>query len=132
AGTWESESLGAHESEGNSEFRVSAGGSFVEERTFVGTPREMLTVYHMDGAKLLATHYCMMGNAPHLEAGPLDADGALEFRCNGKPSNVTSHDDSHIHGWRMRLQEGQLLNDVVMFSAGKASAKDMEFRLTRK
>ena len=62
---------------------VMAGGSAVMERIFVGTEEEMLTVYHVDGKKLVATHYCLMMNAPRLKAHKKMKDGTLTFDCTG-------------------------------------------------
>src|SRR5690348_2757738 len=46
-------------------FRVTAGGSALEETEFPGTDHEMVTVFHMDGDRLALTHYCHLGNQPH-------------------------------------------------------------------
>ncbi len=64
-----------------------AGGHAVEEREMVGSPHEMLTIYHMEGSDLVATHYCMLGNRPRMTARPLaDAKSNLnspgERNCN--------------------------------------------------
>jgi hypothetical protein len=48
------------------EYTVVSGGSAVMERTFAGTPMEMVTLYHDKGGKLALTHYCMLHNRPHL------------------------------------------------------------------
>ena len=48
------------------ECRVTAGGTAIQEREFIGTPMEMMPVYHMEGRDLVATHYCMLGNQPHV------------------------------------------------------------------
>lgn len=45
------------------EYRLTAGGSALEERLFVGEPHEMITLYTADGESILATHYCH-GNQP--------------------------------------------------------------------
>jgi hypothetical protein len=45
---------------------VSNGSALVE--TFGNPGHETLTVYHRDGAALLATHYCAQGNQPRLRA----------------------------------------------------------------
>ena len=47
-------------------FYLTAGGTvLVEEWTANGAPHS-LTLYHRDGANLLATHYCPQGNQPRL------------------------------------------------------------------
>jgi hypothetical protein len=47
-------------------YHVTAAQSAVVETLFPGTAHEMVTVYHMDGDKLVMTHYCAAGNQPHM------------------------------------------------------------------
>jgi len=47
-------------------YRLSAGGSVLVETWTLGPGRESLTIYHMDGSDLLATHFCPQGNQPRL------------------------------------------------------------------
>src|SRR6516165_1621351 len=51
-----------------SSIRVTSAGSAVLETLFPGTDHEMVTLYHLDGAELILTHYCMMGNQPRMRA----------------------------------------------------------------
>jgi hypothetical protein len=44
----------------------------------LGPERESITIYHLDGDRLLATHYCPQGNAPRL-ARSAEHDGRVEF-----------------------------------------------------
>ena len=90
----------------------------------IGTPMEMVTLYHMDGAELVATHYCAMGNQPRMRAAHQVVDGTLSFACNGKPGNAASHDEAHIHSWSMRLSaDGRLHYAAEMTQPGKPSEK---------
>ena len=95
------------------EFRVTAGGHAVEEREMIGTPMEMLTVYHLNAGELLGNHYCVMGNRPQVKAAPKLVDNTLTFRCNGVPDGAASHDEHHVHGWEMRLDEQGRLHSVA-------------------
>jgi hypothetical protein len=63
----------------------------------------MLTIYHMEGKDLVATHYCVLGNRPRVRAAKNVIDGTLGFSCDGKPGNTRSHDEEHVHGWSMKL-----------------------------
>src|SRR6058998_1207043 len=50
--------------------RVTAAGSAVHETLFPGQPHEMVSLYHTDGADLVMTHYCSLGNQPRMKADP--------------------------------------------------------------
>src|SRR5438093_10184366 len=65
-GDWHGPSMMKGMPPSHSVFRVTAGGSAVEEKIFPGTKMEMVSVYHMDKGDLLMTHYCMLGNQPRL------------------------------------------------------------------
>jgi hypothetical protein len=43
-----------------SSVRVTAAGSVVQETLFPDTAHEMVTMYHLDGADLVLTHYCAL------------------------------------------------------------------------
>ena len=47
-------------------YRLSAGGSVLVETWNLGPQRESLTIYHMDGSALMASHFCPQGNQPRL------------------------------------------------------------------
>lgn len=47
-------------------YRLSAGDSVLVETWSLGPGRESLTVYHMNGSVLMATHFCPQGNQPRL------------------------------------------------------------------
>ena len=122
AGSWVSPAPAPDMPDGSWEFRVTAGGSAVEEREMAGTPMEMVTLYHMDGKKLVATHYCMLGNQPRLEAARRVDDGPLSFACSGVPGNARSHDEHHVHGWTMWLdEEGRLHNEAELVESGRVT-----------
>lgn len=132
AGTWAVTS-GPDEMPGDSifEFRVTAGGHAVEEREMAGTPMEMLTVYNMDGNDLVATHFCMLGNQPHMVAAKQVENDSLSFACDGKPGNTHSHADEHVHGWAIQREDnGKLILSGELMKDGKATEAP-RFVLTR-
>lgn len=47
-------------------YKITSGGSAVEETIFPGTPQEMVTLYYDKDGKLSLTHYCMMQNRPEM------------------------------------------------------------------
>ncbi len=104
------------------QFRLTAGGSAIEEHEFFGSPMEMLTVYNMEGTDLVATHYCMLGNQPKAVAARRVKKNALSFECAGTPGNSASHDDQHVHGWSIRRQQdGSLRYTAEIVEAGKVT-----------
>jgi hypothetical protein len=61
-------------------YTLIAGGTAIVEREVSEKMPEMLTVYYMDGKRLLLTHYCMAGNQPRMEARAYNtATGELKF-----------------------------------------------------
>lgn len=77
-------------------YHITSGGSVVMEDLFNGTPREMVTMYHLDKGALVMTHYCALGNQPTMEAAPLAADGSMTFTCHGG-GNLDCEKDMHMH-----------------------------------
>ena len=79
-----------------STYRVTAGGSAVEETLMAGTDHEMVTVYNMDGDVLMLTHYCVAGNQPHMKAEKQSDPNRVVFHCAGG-TNMKSEIDEHMH-----------------------------------
>lgn len=49
-------------------FEPTAGGSVIVEKWMLGERMHSMTLYHRDGERLIATHYCPQGNQPRLAA----------------------------------------------------------------
>ena len=80
----------------NTEFRLIAGDSVIQETFAGGTPMEMLSVYHDVNGKLTMTHYCMLRNQPRMKLVKQTAD-SLTFDLAPTPGlNVKK--DMHMHG----------------------------------
>jgi hypothetical protein len=56
----------------------------------------MITMYHLDGADLVLTHYCMLGNQPRMRAEPGTDVNRIEFKFVSA-GNLKSPDDHHMH-----------------------------------
>ena len=62
-------------------YTLTAGGTALVERESSEHMPEMLTVYYMDGKRLLLTHYCMAGNQPRMEARAFNpSTGEIQFQ----------------------------------------------------
>jgi hypothetical protein len=87
----------------HSVFRVTAGGSAVEETIFPGSQMEMLSVYHMDKGNLLMTHYCAIGNQPRMKLNAKKSTPQeLVFEFDGG-TNFNPRRDKHMHSLTLKL-----------------------------
>lgn len=76
--------------------KLTAGGSAIHETLFPGQPMEMVSVYTVDGADLVMTHYCVLGNQPRMKADPKSPTDQIVFRFAGG-SNLDVSKDKHMH-----------------------------------
>ena len=76
-------------------FYLTAGGTVLVESWEARGKPHSLTIYHRDGAALLATHYCPQGNQPRLALAGRDADG-LHFAFKDA-TDLDPATESHQH-----------------------------------
>jgi len=96
AGTWTGKTdLGQGPIDITLQYRVLAGGSVLEERCFVGTPNEMVTMYYDQDGKLAMTHYCVLGNRPGMVLKSADAR-TLRFDFDSS-CGINPGKESHMH-----------------------------------
>jgi hypothetical protein len=113
------------------QYKVTSGKSAVVETIMPGTEREMVTVIHPDGDNILLTHYCMIGNQPHMKApGKLDGNKvAFQFV---KATNLKSDKDLYMHDVTFTFVDDDTLKaEWTHFSDGKSSGVAV-FELKRK
>ena len=90
----------------------------------------MMTVYHLDGDTLLATHYCAMGNQPVMKLEKATAR-ELSFGFAGG-TNLDAAKDVHIHSGRLRfVEEGKLESEWDVYQGAKRTGAN-SFVLERK
>jgi len=84
-------------------YEVIAGGTALVEHESGEKMPAMLTVYHLDGDRLLLTHYCMAGNQPRMQARAFNAEtGELEFQFLDA-TNLSGPGAGHMHNARFRF-----------------------------
>lgn len=78
-------------------FKTIAKGSVVVETSFDAHPNEtMMTMFYLDGTRLLLTHYCVAGSQPRLEATSFEENGnAITFTFLDA-TNLPSRDRGHM------------------------------------
>src|SRR5262245_42690206 len=111
-------------------FRVTAGGSAVEETVFPGTEHEMVTLYYVQDGRLQLTHYCMKGNQPHMLAQARQPGNELGCCCDGP--GVATEEEGHMHHARIRLADDGRLSTRWQFVEGGKETHLAEFALARK
>ena len=81
-------------------FRPTSGGTALMSEIL--GDEDMITMFHMDNNRVLATHYCGAGNQPRMQAKRFDpAIGEIEFQfLDG--TNLTPG-AGHMHNARFRL-----------------------------
>jgi Ni/Co efflux regulator RcnB len=132
AGEWVGKGMhGDMEHEIRVVYKVTAGGSAVVETIDPGSEHEMVTVIHPDGDALLLTHYCMLGNQPHMKAMPKAGDNKVAFEFV-KATNLKSDKDMHMHDATFTfVDKDTLKTEWTHYQDGKESGKAV-FELKRK
>ncbi len=119
-GRWEGTSTSQHEGthEAAFEFSLTAGGSVVVEKQFVGTDHEMYTLYYMSREDLLLTHYCMLGNQPRMISTGQGGEDEVSFDFADK-TGMETEGDSHMHKAKiMFVSPSHIRSEWVMYKEG--------------
>jgi hypothetical protein len=104
----------------NTEFRLIAGDSVIEERFAAGTPMEMLSTYHDVNGELTMTHYCMLRNQPRMRVTKRTAD-AITFDLAPTPG-LNPATDTHMHGATITfIDANQFKLEGVTWENGKSA-----------
>jgi len=78
-------------------FQLIAGGSTVVETSRDAHPDEtMATVFHVDGERLMLTHYCVAKNQPRLVATTFADEGRTVTFTFLDATNLASRDHGHM------------------------------------
>jgi hypothetical protein len=106
-------------------YRLSAGDSALVETWDLGRDREALTIYHLDGGTLMATHFCPQGNQPRLRmrqsAGSRfdftfhDATGILPGQGVQRAFWIEAHGDGTITRSETYFQDGEPETETITY-----------------
>jgi hypothetical protein len=114
-----------------SSIRVTAGGNTVQETLFPGTDHEMVTMYYLERGNVVLTHYCMLGNQPHLRAEPGDDPNTIAFKF-ASISNLKSPEAQHIHGATLTIESSDRFKAVWVANEGEKPCHEVKLDLVRK
>jgi hypothetical protein len=131
AGTWEGKSrMGDKDVPVTITYEITAGGSAVLERSFPGTPHEMISVYTAEGGKVAMTHYCAMGNHPKMTLTKGD-EKALAFEMIGT-DGLHSASEAHMHAMTISWSDPDHIREQWTSFDGGKKKEEKVFELARK
>lgn len=111
-------------------YRLASNGTVVMETLMPGTPHEMISMYHLDGAELVMTHYCGIGNQPRMKLDTTaSTPNELKFAFVGG-TNLDPAKDGHIHAGALKLDGAALIADWTFWAGGKEMGHNV-FNLKR-
>jgi hypothetical protein len=129
AGTWTADGSADAPAGTQVVYRVTGAGSAVQEQLFCGQPHEMITVYTMDKGRLVMTHYCAIGNQPHMEAQPGGDPDTVKFVCTSIGNGSMS--DMHMHQGEITFVDPDHVRSAWTLWANGAPNEVKKFSLTR-
>jgi hypothetical protein len=103
------------------QYRLLAGGSVLEERCFIGTPHEMVTMYYDQNGKLAMTHYCVFGNRPGMQLKSADAR-TIRFDFD-KTCGIDVAKESHMHALAITFDDA---NTITTSCKAMMDGKEVE------
>ena len=101
-------------------FRLTAGGSAVMSEIVShmnGKSEDMITMFNMDGDRLLLTHYCEAGNQPRMKASA-SADGKTVTFDFLDATNLATPDAPHMHRVVFSFIDGNHHTEEWHFAVG--------------
>ena len=133
SGEWEvTRGPGGHGQHGATvTYKVTAGGSAVQETLFGGTDHEMITLFYADDGKLALTHYCMLQNRPLMREEKSSNPAQIVLVCpNAENSKIESEDHMHQVTYTF-IDADHVKADWVLYKGGKSDGTH-SFELARK
>jgi len=111
------------------QYRLTSGGTAVEEIFSPGTPKEMVSLYTVDGGKLLMTHYCTLGNQPRMKLSE-SKPGKIKLTMVDA-TGMESPREPHMGGLALTLKGKNKLIHEWIFVDPEGKKKTSVFNFTR-
>jgi hypothetical protein len=132
AGTWE-----ATTSEGTTvnTIRLVSNGTAIEETAQSkdgSTHNQMVTMYSPDGSRIAMTHYCSIGNQPHMETPAVSADQKeFDFSFTGA-GNLADSNGPHMHHMLLQIKDADHFSETwTMQTNGNDQKMTFNFARTK-
>jgi len=114
AGSWEGKASNGMEVKDS--FRITSNGSAVMSE--ISGHEDMITMFHLDGDRLLMTHYCGAGNQPRMKAISTPDGKTVTFDFVDA-TNLASPNDGHMHHVVYTIDGDRLSEDWYFVKDGK-------------
>jgi hypothetical protein len=118
---------------GNAEvrYRVVGAGNELLETQLPGSDHEMVSVFYLDHGHLVLTHYCALGNQPHLRLDTAaSSPDRLVFALDGG-TNLDPAKDAHLDSGTITLKPDRMESHWLVVKGGKLVFTD-DFQLSPK
>ena len=127
-GTWEAAAIKGQNA--TTVFELTAGGSVLLERysnPALPNGGQMVSAYHLEGANLILTHYCIAKNQPTLKAERFDAaTSEIQFEFL-RGSNLPSESAGHMRRALYRIDDANhFTTSWEFFKDGKKTMTELE------
>ena len=108
-------------------FELIADNSVLASRLSGGMPHDMHTMIHMDGSRLMLTHYCAMHNQPRMLLVPGDDPKKLVFKF--KDGTNIAPGDGHMNRVAFIIDgPNHHIEEWTYLAKGKEETTRCEFR----
>ena len=116
---------------GQATYELISNGSVVMERLSPGNEPDMITMYSLEGDRILVTHYCSAGNRPTMQtAASPAANGKLDFTFL-RLAGAKTPDEGHMVSLSVSMPDKNHLVEIWTFDDhGKTMTENLNF--TRK
>ena len=111
-------------------YELTSAGNAILERLFVGLPHEMVTVYYDYNGKLTMTHYCSLGNQPHMELMNPGENNML-FVLSEKNHGLSSVNETHMHALKISFDNKDSITHTWSLYEKGEKKSDSVIKLTR-
>jgi hypothetical protein len=111
-------------------YSVLSNGSVVMEHLAPASPYEMVTMYTLDGDRIVVTHYCAAGNQPTMQTAPSPAaSGKYDFSFV-RVMGTKTPDEGHMAALTLSIPDKDHLTETWTFDDHGKSMVDT-FSYTR-
>lgn len=109
-------------------FRATSGGTAILSE-ITGKGEDMVTMFHMDNGRVLATHYCGAGNQPRMQAS-MSPDGKTITFTFVDATNLATPKAGHMNHLVITIPDSEHHTEEWTFAVDGKEMKE-HFELTR-